>query len=145
MIKVVVLGKIKEDYLNKCIDDYKSRISKYHKIEIIELKDDNDITKENESLFKIISSKDYNIALDIGSKQLDSVELANLIDKKLMEKGNICFFVGSSHGLSDEFKSKCDLLLSFGKITMPHGLFRSVLLEQIYRCFKINNNETYHK
>lgn len=145
MIKVTVLGKIKEQYLVNAIEDYLHRIKKYYKIEIIELKDDNDILKEEKQILKVIDSKDYNVVMDIAGEQLSSPQMAKMIDQKLMEYGNINFIIGSSNGLSDEVKKKANMLLSFGKITLPHGLFRLVLLEQIYRSFKINNNESYHK
>ncbi len=145
MIKIICLGKIKEKYLNDALDDYFKRISKYHNIEIIELKDNENILIENNSLKKYIDNKNYNIALCIEKEKISSNNFASLIDNSLMKYGNIFFFIGSSNGLSDEVKSMMNKLVSFGDITMPHGLFRVVLLEQIYRAFKINNNETYHK
>ena len=145
MIKIICFGKIKEKYLNDGIDDYLKRIKKYHKIEIIELKDNIDINKETSEIVKYIDNKNYNVCLDIQGSKVSSCEMSKLIDKKFIEFGNICFFIGSSNGLSDTVKEKCNFKMSFGDITMPHGLFRLVLLEQIYRCFKINNNETYHK
>lgn len=145
MIRIICLGKIKEEYLKLAIEDYSKRISKYHKIEIIELKDDENISIEEKELLKYVDNKDYNIALDIGGIKVSSTDLAMLIDKTFCSYGRINFIVGSSNGLSEIVKSKCQLKMSFGDITMPHGIFRLVLLEQIYRCFKINNNESYHK
>ena len=145
MIRIVCVGKIKEDYLNKLIDDYKTRISKYHKIEIIELKD-NDINTESDEILKTINSKDYNILLDIYSKEYDSVEFSKLIDNIFTNKNsNITFIIGGSNGVNDKIKSIVDTKISFSKLTFPHGLFRGILLEQIYRAFKIINNESYHK
>ena len=144
MINIICIGKIKEKYLNDLIDDYKTRISKYHKINIIEIPDD-DINKETESLLKYIKPKDYIISLAIEGKQYDSVELSKLIDNTFIHYPTIDFIIGESNGLSDEIKNKSNLLLSFSKMTFPHGLFRGILLEQLYRSFKIINNETYHK
>ena len=145
MIKIICLGKIKEKYLEDLINDYQKRISKYHKIEIIELKDTNDLDKEASDILKYLDNKDYIIALDIKGKKLNSLELANLIDKTFLDYSNITFIIGSSEGLSLIIKDKANMLLSFSDLTFPHGLFRGLLLEQIYRSFKILNNEKYHK
>lgn len=145
MIKIICLGKIKEKYLNDLIDDYYKRINKYHKLEIIELKDLNDLEKEADNILKYIDSKDYVICLDVKSKELDSVEFSKLIDETFINYSNITFIIGSSEGISMRVKEKADKLLSFSKMTFPHGLFRGILLEQIYRGFKIINNERYHK
>ena len=145
MIKIICVGKIKEKYLTDLIYDYKTRISKYHKIEIIELKDNNIETQSNEIL-KHINSKEYNIYLDINGNACDSIELSNMINDIFTNKnGTITFIIGGSNGVNKNVKEKCDKLLSFSKLTFPHGLFRGILLEQIYRSFKIINNESYHK
>jgi 23S rRNA (pseudouridine1915-N3)-methyltransferase len=138
------MGKIKEKYLNDLIDDYTKRISKYHKLNIIELPD-NDMDTETKNILKHIKPNDYVISLAIEGKQLDSVELSNLIDKTFISYPTIDFIIGESNGLSDEIKNRSNMLLSFSKLTYPHGLFRGILLEQIYRSFKILNNESYHK
>lgn len=145
MIKIICLGKIKEDYLTFMIEDYKKRINKYHKLEIIELKDDNDLEKEKKNIEKYISNQDYVIALDIEGKQLDSISLAEKIEDTFNHYGTITFIIGSSYGIHNDLKEKANFRLSFSKMTFPHGLFRAILLEQIYRSFKIINNETYHK
>lgn len=145
MINIICLGKIKEAYLQNLIDDYKKRIAKYHKINIIELKDEGSLEKEAESIKKYIAPKDYTIACDIQGQKMDSVQFATTIDRTFLHSGTINFIIGSSDGLAREIKDCADLLLSFSDFTMPHGLFRGILLEQIYRAFKINNNETYHK
>ena len=145
MIKIICMGKIKEDYLNKLIDDYKKRISRYHKIEIIELNDSNDLQKESVDILKHINNQDYVIALDIDGENLDSVSLAKKIDSTFLNYGTITFIIGSSFGLHEDVKRRANYRLSFSKLTFPHGLFRGILLEQIYRSFKILNNETYHK
>jgi 23S rRNA (pseudouridine1915-N3)-methyltransferase len=145
MIKIICHGKIKEDYLNKLIEDYKKRISKYHKLEIIELKDYDNLEVEKGIIEKHISNQDYVIALDIEGKQYTSEELSTLIDTTFNNHGTITFIIGSSYGLHEDVKKRANLRLSFSKMTFPHGLFRGILLEQIYRSFKILNNESYHK
>ena len=145
MIKIICFGKIKENYLKELIDDYKERINKYHKLEIIELKDNDDIKKEAEELNKIFNSKDYNIALYINGKSFSSVEFAKHLDNLFVINSNITFIIGGSNGLSEEIVSKCQEKISFSALTFPHGLFRGILLEQLYRAFKINSNESYHK
>ena len=144
MIKIICVGKIKEEYLNLMINDYTKRINKYHKLQIIEVKDSN-IEEEKKEITKHIDSKYYIIALAIEGKKLNSVELANMLDKLFINYSNITFIIGGSMGIANEIKNKANYLLSFSDFTFPHGLFRAILLEQIYRSFKIINNETYHK
>ncbi len=145
MIKIICLGKIKESYLIDLIDDYLKRIRKYHKIEIIELKDEDSLLKEEQSILSHIQTKDYIITLEIEGKELSSTEFAELISKTFINYSNITFIIGSSLGLSPKIKEMSNFHLSCSKLTFPHGLFRGILLEQIYRAFKINNNESYHK
>lgn len=145
MIRILCLGKIKEEYLKSAIDDYMKRLSKYHKVEIIELKDDENINKEEEQLLKYIDKKNFNILLDIKGNRISSNGMAELIDQTFNNFSNITFVIGGSNGVTDLIKNSVNLRVSFGDITMPHGLFRVILLEQIYRAFKINNNERYHK
>lgn len=145
MIKILCVGKIKEGYLQDLINDYLKRISKYHKIEIIELKDDSNYLKETSNLLEHIKSSDYNIALDIKGKMVKSEEFASIIDKTFLTNSTITFIIGGSLGLNEEIKNKCQQVISFSHLTFPHGLFRGILLEQIYRSFKILNNEAYHK
>ena len=144
MIKIICVGKIKENYLRDMINDYAKRISKYHKIEIIELTDSN-INKEKEELLRVINTKDYNIVMDIDGNKLSSREFAEKIDKTFLINSNITFIIGGSDGISPEIKELANYRLSFSKLTFPHQLFRGILLEQIYRAFKILNNESYHK
>lgn len=145
MIKILCVGKIKESYLDDLINNYKKRIGKYIKIEIIELKDDVNYDKEISNLIKNIKTSDYNIGLDLKGKMYSSLEFADKIDKILPQNSNITFIIGGSLGLNDEVRSLCDELISFSQMTFPHGLFRGILLEQIYRTCKINNHEMYHK
>ncbi len=145
MIKIICVGKIKESYLNELINDYLNRIKKYHKIEIIEVKDNDNQSFETKELTKIINDKDYNIALVINGKKYNSLDFAKYINQKFINNANISFIIGGSNGLEQNILDKCDDFISFSDFTFPHGLFRGILLEQIYRSFKINNNETYHK
>lgn len=151
MIKIICLGKIKEKYFNDAIKEYEKRLSKYTKLEIIELNDekDNDIKvclqKEKVSILNHIKEKDNIIILDIEGKEYTSLEFSNFLEKELIINSNITFLIGSSNGLDEEIKKLTNKKISFSKLTFPHQLFRIILLEQIYRSFKIINNETYHK
>ena len=146
MIKIICFGKLKENYLINAVNDYLERINKYHKISILELKDSENIFDEEKELLKIIQNdKSYKILLDIKGEEVSSIEFSTLINDKLTHFSSITFIIGSSNGVSENIKNFMNQKISFGKITMPHGLFRAVLLEQIYRSFKILNNESYHK
>lgn len=144
MIKIISIGKLKENYLKEGINDYINRINKYHKIDLIELPDST-IEKEKELILKHINPKDYLITLEIEGNNPTSIELAKKIDKLFITNPNITFIIGGSEGLHQDIKKISNFHLSFSKLTFPHGLFRLILLEQIYRSFKILNNETYHK
>lgn len=145
MIKIIAVGSLKEKYLKSMVEDYYKRITKYHKIELIEVKDSN-IAKEKDEILKKINKNDYIISLDIYGREYNSIEfkdhLENLFNNS---KSNITFIIGGSDGIDDKIKSLSNELISFSKLTFPHGLFRAILLEQIYRSFKIMNNESYHK
>lgn len=150
MLKIICVGSIKERELSSLIKEYQKRLQKYTKMKIIELPDysydiKNSIKLEGENILKNINSKDYVITLEIEGKQLNSVELAEKIRMTLITNSNIDFIIGGSNGLSDDVKTRSNLALSFSKLTFPHQLFRLFLLEQIYRSFKIINNESYHK
>ena len=151
MIKILCVGKIKEKFFRDATSEYLKRISKYSKIEIIEVNDvdlnnkDLNLEKEKESLLKHINDKDYIVTLEIEGKQLSSEEFSQMIDKTLINYPNITFIIGGSYGIHNDIKKKSNLKLSFSKLTFPHQLFRIILLEQIYRGFKIVKNESYHK
>ena len=151
MIKIICVGKIKEKYFTDAIEEYTKRLSKYTKLEIIEVSDiDNDnidiiLTKEKELIEKHISSRDFVITLEIEGNMLSSEDLATKIDNIFNINSNITFIIGGSYGLHKDIKDRSNYKLSFSKMTFPHQLFRVILLEQIYRAFKINNNESYHK
>lgn len=151
MIKIITVGKLKEKYLIDAVEEYKKRLSKYTKIEIIEVKDessyeeDKNKEKEAENIIKYIGDKDFIITLEIDGKEISSVEFASKIENIFNINSNITFIIGGSYGLSNRIKKLSNYKLSFSKMTFPHQLFRVILLEQIYRTFKINNNESYHK
>ena len=151
MIKILAVGNIKEKYLKEAIEDYKKRIKKYTKIEIIEIKDEivgeesKRILLEGERIKKYITEKDYIITLEIEGIQESSESFAEKINKLQIETSNITFIIGGSNGLSKEIKQQAKWHLSISKMTFPHQLFRVILLEQIYRAYKIINNESYHK
>lgn len=151
MIKLITVGKIKEKYLKDAILEYTKRISKYTKLEIIELQDydyDNKqivLEKEKENIIKHINSRDYVITMQIEGKNISSEDFADKIDKVFVTNPNIIFIIGGSYGLHDDIKKISNFSLSFSKMTFPHQLFRVLLLEQIYRAYKIINNESYHK
>lgn len=148
MIKIITVGKIKEKYFIDAIEEYKKRITKYSKLEIIELSDFNydkekTLFEEGKNILSKITDKDFVITMEIEGKKMDSIELSSFIDKNISR--NITFVIGGSYGLSKEVKERSDYKLSFSDLTFPHQLFRIILLEQIYRSFRIINNESYHK
>lgn len=151
MIKLICVGKIKEKYLKEAIDEYKKRLSKYTKLDIIELKDItyDDIDKvkkeEGENILKNIKNSDNVIILDINGQELTSLELSKKIESLEQQNSDLTFIIGGSYGLSEEVKKRANYSLSFSKLTFPHQLFRVVFLEQLYRTYKIRNNESYHK
>ena len=155
-INIIIVRKIKEKYLKDAIDEYKKRLSKFCVLNIVEV-DESVAKTENEANIKKlieeeaknITSKlknEYVIALDIDGKEYSTLEISEKI-KEITLKGTseISFIVGGSYGLSENIKKRADLRLSFSKLTFPHQLFRVILLEQIYRVFKILNGEPYHK
>ena len=150
MIKIICVGKIKEKYLRDAVDEYIKRLSKYTKLEIIQLPDvDYELKKtldvEKSNILKSIKTGDYNILLDLEGRELTSIDFAKTIDKIRIENSNINFIIGGSYGVHDDIKKLVNDRISFSKLTFPHQLFRVILLEQIYRSFKILNNEEYHK
>lgn len=144
MIKIICVGKLKEKYLIDLVNDYVKRVNKYHKLEIIEVKDSN-IKSEALEIDKYIQSRDFIVTMEINGNKLNSIDLSKKIDSWLMTYGNIIFIIGGSDGIDESIKKKSNYALSFSDLTFPHGLFRGFLVEQIYRSFKIMNNETYHK
>lgn len=157
-IDLIVLGKIKEKYLNEAIDEYKKRISRFASLNIVELKDrdkpdklsdaelDKIIDEESEEILTKLDETSYVITLEIAGKLLTSEEFAEKV-KEIAVSGysKITLIIGGSNGFNKKVSSKADLKLSFGRMTMNHKLMRVVLMEQVFRCFKIMNNEAYHK
>ncbi|KXZ23511.1 23S rRNA (pseudouridine(1915)-N(3))-methyltransferase RlmH [Bacillus nakamurai] len=157
-INIVTIGKLKEKYLKQGIEEYKKRLSAYAKIDIIELPDekapenlsDQDMKivkdKEGERILAKISPDTHVIALAIEGKMKTSEELADTMDKlATYGKSKVTFVIGGSLGLSDAVMKRADDKLSFSKMTFPHQLMRLILVEQIYRAFRINRGEPYHK
>lgn len=145
MIKIICLGKLKENYMTLMVQDYLKRISKYHKILLIELKDEEKLDNEAKNILKNIDTRDFVVTLEIEGKSLSSIEFSDFLENTFLNNGTITFVIGSSNGLHESVKERSNFALSFGNLTYPHGLFRGMLLEQIYRAFKISNHETYHK
>lgn len=156
-IKIYAIGKVKEQYLKDGINEYVKRLSPYVNVEIIEVTDskvkdnpnESDIRlakdEEGERVLKLVKN-DYLIGLDMNKKEFLSEEFAKFLDEKMVEGGSsISFVIGGSYGLSENLKKRCNSSLSLSKMTFLHQMTRLILLEQIYRGFKILNNETYHK
>ena len=156
-IKIYAIGKIK-DFYKSGVDEYVKRISGYSKIEIIEVKDDSlsekpsqseiNKAKDNEGkrVLSLVKNNEFLIGLDLQKREFNSEEFAKFLNDSLISNGaNISFVIGGSYGLSDELKKRVNTSITLSKLTFPHQLARLVLLEQIYRAFKIINNETYHK
>ncbi|MBE6138613.1 MAG: 23S rRNA (pseudouridine(1915)-N(3))-methyltransferase RlmH [Firmicutes bacterium] len=151
MIKIICVGKIKEKFYRDAIDEYLKRLSKYTKISIMEVDDidysnpEVSMQKEKDLILKYVDVKDYIITLEIEGQKYNSMDLSKKIDKILSINPNITFIIGGSYGLSLDIKKLSNMKLSFSDLTFPHQLFRIMLLEQIYRSYKILNNESYHK
>ena len=156
-IQIICIGKIKEDYSRSAVNEYIKRLSRFCKLEILELPDEkipdklntslaNEI-KQNEcsNIIKHLKKSSYNIALDLSGKQLTSEQFSEKIENLSMTNSNITFIIGGSLGLTNELLNYCQEKLCFSKMTFPHQLIRVFLLEQIFRGFKIANNETYHR
>jgi len=157
-INIIAVGKVKENYLKAGIEEYLKRLTSYAKVKIIEVSEEGApedigekekekiLLKEGERILSQIKEGDYLIVLDIKGDNLSSEQLAAKINNlALYGKSSLTFLIGSSYGLSNEVKRRADYSLSFSRLTFPHQLIRLILLEQIYRTFKINRNEPYHK
>lgn len=157
-ITLITVGKIKEKYLRDAIAEYTKRLSKYCKLEIIEVADEktpdqagetveeNIRAKEGERILKYIRDDMYVITLEIAGKMLSSEEFAEKIETLgIQGKSSISFVIGGSIGLGREVLKRSDFALSFSRMTFPHQLMRVVLLEQVYRAYRIINGEPYHK
>lgn len=157
-ITILCVGKVKEKFYRDAIDEFVKRLSRYCKLEIIEVADEKTQEQASETEIRIVKEKEgerilknikddaYVITLCIDGKQLDSEELSDKIEKLgLQGSSHIYFVIGGSLGLADEVIKRADFKLSFSKMTFPHQLMRVILLEQIYRAYRIMNHEPYHK
>ena len=157
-IRIIAIGKLKEKYWTEAVAEYSKRLSSYCNLEIVELKESplraNPSEAEEEQvrreegadILKAIGRDDYVITLEIKGKSLDSEELAWNIERLgINGRPSIAFVIGGSLGLSEEVSRRADMKLSFSAMTFPHQMMRVILLEQIYRSFRIIRGETYHK
>ena len=156
-IQIIGIGKIKEPFWKAAISEYEKRLSKYCKLNILELQDEKIPDKLNPSLAEEIKSKECShvmqhipqnsmvICLDLNGKEYSSEEFSKKIQTWSMTNSHLTFIIGGSLGLNSEILQKADQKICFSKLTFPHQLIRVFLLEQIFRCFKIANGETYHR
>lgn len=157
-ITIITVGKLKEKYLKEAVSEYSKRLGKYCRLEIIEVADEKIsegmsgaeeelvLSKEGERILKYIRDDAYVITLEIGGNELSSEELADKINELgISGKSHIIFVIGGSIGIGDNVRAKSDYPLSFSRLTFPHQLMRVILLEQIYRSYRIISNEPYHK
>ncbi len=152
-IDLIVVGKLKEKSMQQMCNEYIKRLGSYCKLNVIELKDESNnleeslvITREALAIEKVLDEKSYIIIMDIDGKQMTSEQFSTKIDEiTTYENSKITFVIGGSLGIDPSIKAKANLRMSFSKMTFPHQLFRVMLLEQIYRQFRIARNEPYHK
>lgn len=157
-LRIICTGKLKERFYTEAVDEFKKRLSRFCELELVELPDekvaDDPSPAEIERVKNIecrrmgekLAQGEYVIALDPQGKELSSEQLAGKLSEIMLGGcSRIAFLIGGSHGLTDEIRKRADMILSFSKLTFPHQIFRIMLLEQIYRAFKILNNEPYHK
>ena len=152
MIKIVCVGRIKDRNLKNLIDDYVSKISHYHRLEMIEVKDESIgsdekavLSVEADRLLEKIRDDEYVILLDLHGRSIDSLSLADKLDKLFIRNPRIVFVIGGSLGLDDRLRKRANESLKLSDLTFLYQMTRLILLEQIYRSFKILNHETYHK
>lgn len=154
-IKLITIGNLKEDYLLLMQNDYLKRLSNYVKVEIIEVAEEKVdknsninliLEKEYQKVVKKISEVDYIILLDLHGEAIDSLKFASFIEKKMIYgTTKLTFVIGGSYGVAENLRERADYAISLSKLTFTHQFTRIILLEQIYRSFKIINHETYHK
>ena len=154
-INIVAVGKVKEKYFLSAIEEYSKRLSRFCKLEIIEVKEENFVAEPNASQIEIIKEKEGEnilkklsgrvILTEIGGKKYTSQSFSQKILSFVNAGSEITFVIGGSYGVSQKVKSVADELISFSDMTFPHTLARVILCEQLYRAFKINENSRYHK
>ena len=156
-VKFITLGTLKEEYLREAAAEYEKRLGAFCKIQIVQLKEERlpddpseseirkALEKEAVKINSEIPPRAYKIAMCVEGKQLSSEELASKLGEISDRYGDVCFIIGSSHGLADSIKSECDMRLSVSKLTFPHQLMRVLLLEAVYRGFNILKGTKYHK
>lgn len=152
MIKLICIGKVKDKHLQALIDDYTERINHYHKLEVIEVKDESITTdeksildKEASRVLEKINDDEYVILLDLHGKSIDSIKLSEKIDNLMCHYAKITFVIGGSLGLGEQLIKRSNERIKLSDLTFLHQMTRLILLEQVYRSFKIINHETYHK
>lgn len=151
MIRIICVGKLKEKYWVDAQEEYRKRLQKFGNIELVEIPDEGiddkivALRKEKEKISKYIKPTDFLVTLEIEGKEYSSEEFAKLFTKLEMTYYDVTFLIGGSYGIDDEIKKRANFKLSFSKMTFPHQMFRVMLLEQIYRAYKINAGESYHK
>lgn len=156
-VKLITVGSLKESYLKDAVSEYSKRLSSFCSLEIIELKEyklpdspsESDLKKaladEAARIWAAVPPKSYKIALCVEGKQLSSEELAARIEDISSTNGSLCLIIGSSHGIDEGLKARCDYRLSVSRLTFPHQLMRVILLETVYRAMNINKGTKYHK
>ncbi|MBO5416659.1 MAG: 23S rRNA (pseudouridine(1915)-N(3))-methyltransferase RlmH [Clostridia bacterium] len=156
-VKIISVGTLKESYLREAVAEYSKRLSAYCKLSVVQLKEtrlpdspsekeiDAALEDEAKAILSELSPRSYKIAMCVEGKQLSSEKLAEKLDTVSNTHSEVCFVIGSSHGLSDKVKSACDMRLSVSEMTFPHQLLRVMLLEGIYRAFNIISGTKYHK
>ncbi len=154
-VNLVCVGSLKEKFFKEAVEEYKKRLTKFCKLNIVEIAEYKVNNKINNSLIEITQKKEseqilkmmsgYVVLLDVQGQALSSDEFAGKINNISLQCSEITFIIGGSYGVSNELKQKVDFTFSFSKLTFPHQLMRVIFLEQLYRAFTINNNITYHK
>lgn len=156
-VKIITVGTLKESYLKEAVAEYSKRLSAYCKLTVVQLKEarlsdspsekeiENALEEEARSILAEMSPRAYKIAMCVEGKQMSSEKLAQRLESVSSQTSEVCFVIGSSHGLADRVKSACDMRLSVSELTFPHQLLRVILLEAVYRAFNIIAGTKYHK
>ena len=147
-IKLLCVGKLKEKYWAEALGEYKKRLGAYCTFAVEEVRESqsDDVTEEGNNLLKRIGDDEFAVALEIRGTAMSSEELAAFVDKAALDgRSRLTFIIGGSNGLSGDVLARSDKKLSFSRMTFPHQMMRVILAEQLYRAFKINRGETYHK